>query len=151
MPVQHTEDENQSSWWIIELGGQLTVRLCLHKAKHPVNSAQKKNGLAAGKNEISWSGLCRQNKTRNEWPYNSMVNILAEFTNLKARKVRVRLLKLSEKWKGLIEQTKIDSLILCEVLRSSVSSVISISFSTFQLKMEIKKNPSQYPQIWVTY
>lgn len=42
MPVQHTEDENQSSWWIIELGGQLTVRLCLHKAKHPVNSAKKK-------------------------------------------------------------------------------------------------------------
>lgn len=43
MPVQHTEDEKQSSWWIIELGGQLTVRQCLHKAKHPVNSAKKKN------------------------------------------------------------------------------------------------------------
>lgn len=57
MPVQHTEDENQSSWWIIELGGQLTVRLCLHKAKHPVNSAQKKkkkktNSLEAGKMKL---------------------------------------------------------------------------------------------------
>lgn len=53
MPVQHTEDENQSSWWIIELGGQLTVRLCLHKAKHPVNSAKKKkNSLAAGKMKL---------------------------------------------------------------------------------------------------
>lgn len=96
MPVQHSEDENQSSWWIIELRGQLTVQLCLHKAKHTVNSSKKNYSLATGKMKLADQDCADKIKWRSECQHNSTVIVLAEFTNLK-KGVRMRLLVLSEK------------------------------------------------------
>lgn len=116
MPVQHTKDENQSSWWIIELGGQLTVRLCLHKGKHPVNSAKKKKkySLVTGKKKLVDQDHADKIKCKHK--YNTTVKFLEDFTNLKERVYKGETFDVCCQ-----KSTKKDSLILCRVILSSFS------------------------------
>lgn len=84
MAVQHTEDEKQSSWWIIELGGQLTVRLCLHKAKSiQLSQKKKKYSLATGKMKLGDQDYAEKVKWKHK--YNTTVKVQAEFKKLKER------------------------------------------------------------------
>lgn len=127
------------NYWI---RGQLTVRLCLHKAKHPVNSAKKKKkySLAPGKIKLVDQDCADNIKWRNKGQYNSMVKALAEITDLKGIISKKKIFDAHcQKYRGAIEYTKTDLLILCGVLYFSLFPLDYISFSKFKLKMQIKK------------
>lgn len=74
------------NYWI---RGQLSVPLCLHKAKLPLDAVKKKieYSLATGKkNEVNWSNKRRRNRCQDR----STVTALAELTNFKMGVTRRR-------------------------------------------------------------
>lgn len=82
MPVQHTEDENQSSWWIIELGANLQWG-CVY-TKPNIQSSQpkkKKKSLVTGKIKLVDQDCA--DKIKWETKYNATVKDPADFTKLK--------------------------------------------------------------------
>lgn len=140
MPVQHTEDENQSSWWIIELGANLQWG-CVY-TKPNIQSSQpkkKKKEFSDRKNKISWSGLCRQNKMRNQIQCHGQRP--SRLYKIKREYVRVRLLMLTVR--------KIDSAILRGVIRSFL--LFLFHFKNSNLRWNSREKQSHYPKIWVMH
>lgn len=108
MPVQHSQDENQSSWWIIELGANLQCDYVYTKPNFQSNQPKKKKVWQKEKNEVIWLDWVEKIKWWNKCLYNSMVVIL-RFTNRKGWTFNAHYQIASTP----VEYAKIDSLVLC--------------------------------------
>lgn len=116
-----------------------------------LSQKKKKYSLATGKIKLVDQDCADNIKWRNKGQYNSMVKALAEITDLKGIISKRKIFDAHcQKYRGAIEYTKTDSLILCGVIYFPLFFLlITFHFQNSSLRCKSRKKQSWYPEIWV--
>lgn len=105
-----------------------------------LSQKKKKYSLATEKIKLVDQDCADNIKWRNKGQYNSMVKALVAIIDLKGIISKRKIFDAHcQKYRGAIEYTKTDLLILYGVIYFSLFPLGYISFSKFKLKMQIKK------------